>query len=127
MSRLTIQLSDSRTDFSPRETIHGQVSWQCDEAPKTAELRLFWSTTGRGNDDMDIVQVIPFPTPGPADSRPFSLTLPDAPYSFRGNLIFLTWTLELHLEPGNLSEGIDLVIAPNGGAITLQKVSAPSP
>ena len=48
MTSASIQLADSRTTFNPRETVTGKVSWQLDAPPESAELRLVWSTHGRG-------------------------------------------------------------------------------
>ena len=95
MPSASIQLADSRTAFSPRETVTGKVSWQLDHPPTSAELRLVWNTRGRGQTDFDIVETIPFPDPQLTDTRPFSLKLPDAPYSFSGTLIQLSWLLAL--------------------------------
>ena len=103
MPTLAIQIRDRRTAFSPRETVTGEVSWQLDAPPESAELRLLWSTQGRGITDTGIVQTIPFPNPQAGETRPFTLVLPEAPYSFSGALITLTWTLELLVQPGDHS------------------------
>lgn len=121
---LVIQIRDRQTAFSPRDTVIGEVSWQLDAPPKSAELRLRWSTTGRGSMDVCIVETIPFANPQVTETRPFAVKLPDGPYSFRGALITLTWGLELAIDPGDLLANIDLVVAPEGRAVTLPRVQA---
>jgi hypothetical protein len=124
MPTITVELADHRRSFSPGETVNGQVSWQCDAPPQSAELRLIWSTDGRGISDEDIVQTIPFPSPRAAESRPFTLTLPEAPYSFSGTLITLSWSIEVFLQPGDNSGGVGIVLAPGGVAISLPRIQS---
>lgn len=116
---LVIQLRDNQTAFAPNEQISGQVSWQLETAPKSAELRLVWGTSGRGNRDFSIVETIPFPNPQATESRPFTFTAPNGPYSFSGKLITLTWGVEFAIEPGNELVGQEIIIAPEGRAIAL--------
>ena len=123
MPSVSLHLAGQHTAFSPRETIAGQASWQLDAPPKSAELRLFWSTSGRGKEEQGIVQSISFPSPGATETRPFTLTLPEAPYSFSGTLMTLTWTLELLVQPGNYSDGIDITIAPGSRTISLPRLN----
>ena len=123
---LVIQIRDRQTDFSPRDTVMGEVSWQLDAPPKSAELRLLWRTSGRGSPDVGIVETVPFPNPQATETRPFAVKLPDGPYSFSGALITLTWGLELAIDPGDHLADIEFVVAPEGRAISLPRVQAPS-
>ncbi|HSI11094.1 MAG TPA: hypothetical protein VK961_03580 [Chthoniobacter sp.] len=121
---LVIQIRDQQTAFSPRETIIGEVSWQVDVPPKSAELRLLWSTTGRGSADVGMVETVPFSNPQATETRPFAVKLPDGPYSFSGALITLTWALELAIDPGDHSTSVEFVVAPEGQAVRLSRVQA---
>jgi len=125
MSNASIQITDQRTAYDPGETVTGQVTWQLDSPPESAELRLVWSTRGRGITDYDIVQTVPFSDPQASETRPFTFTLPDAPYSFSGTLITLTWTLELEIEPGKVTDSTDIILAPGGKAISLPLIKSP--
>ena len=124
MPSASIQITDQRTAFSPGETVTGKVTWQLDSPPGSAELRLVWSTSGRGITDFDIVQTVPFSDPQSSDTRPFTLTLPDAPYSFSGTLITLVWTLELEIEPGKVTNSVPITLAPGGKAISLLRIKS---
>jgi hypothetical protein len=123
MPALHLHIRDERTAFSPRETVIGDASWQLDTPPEGAELRLVWSTSGRGNTDMGIVETIPFSNLQASETRSFNITLPDGPYSFSGSLISLTWALELVIEPGNLKEGTVLTLAPEGRVVSLPRIT----
>jgi len=78
-----------------------------------------WSTNGRGVGDYGTAETIPFPNPQMAETRSFVLTAPDGPYSFSGKLISLKWTLEVTLQPGDVSNGVDVVVAPGGKRVSL--------
>jgi hypothetical protein len=123
MPTLVIQIRDRRTEFSPRETVVGEVSWQADSPPHSAELRLLWYTSGRGLMDTGTIETIPFSNPQASETRPFAFTLPDGPYSFSGTLITLSWALELVLQPGDHSESMDITVAPEGKAVVLPRIS----
>ncbi|MEI9894353.1 MAG: hypothetical protein WDN28_10835 [Chthoniobacter sp.] len=120
---VVIQIRDHQTAFSPGDRVAGEVSWQLGAPPKSAEVRLLWSTGGRGLEDISVVQTIPFSNPLAMEVRPFTVTLPDAPYSFTGTLIKLTWALVLVVEPGTLTASVDIVVAPGGQAVSLPRVN----
>lgn len=121
---LLIQIRDRQTDFSPRDTVMGEVAWQLDAPPKSAELRLLWRTSGRGSPDVGIVETVPFPNPQATETRPFALKLPEGPYSFSGALITLQWALELTTDPGDQTANLEITVAPEGRAVSLPRVQA---
>lgn len=123
MSNVVIELSEKRNAFAPGERVTGQVWWQFDTPPESGELRLRWFTDGRGIDDEDIVQTVPFPNPQATETRPFSLTLPDAPYSFVGALITLSWSLEAVFQPNDYTGSVGLILAPSGEAVSLPRIN----
>jgi hypothetical protein len=119
MSTLRIEVSGGQQGYKPGETIRGRVTWQVDEPPQSAELRLFWYTSGKGTQDVENVDSVPFQTPQLHDDRTFSVTLPRQPYSFSGKLISLLWALELIVEPGSNVERQELVMSPSGAEVVL--------
>jgi hypothetical protein len=124
MPSASIQIADQRTSFRPREKVTGKVSWQLDHAPRIAELRLTWRAQGRGQMDFDVVETIPFSDLQAMETHSFAFTLPDAPYSFSGTLIHLSWALELEIQPGNVTESLELVVAPDGKPVSVSSVKA---
>jgi len=109
---LTIRTDGGRTWFRPGEIVEGDVSWLLDTDADDLEIRLFWYTSGKGTRDVKIVDSSRTSVPGRNGTRSFRLQASDGPYSFSGKLITLSWALELVVDPGGVSERLDLVIGP---------------
>ena len=118
MSTLRIDVG-GQSVFKPGETIRGRVTWQVDEPPQSAELRLFWYTSGKGTQDVENVGAVTFQTPQASDNRDFSLTLPRQPYSFSGKLISIVWAMELIVEPGSNVERQEFLMSASGREVVL--------
>lgn len=125
MGWLKIETSEDAKRFLPGEAINGTVSWHTDKHMKSLELRLFWYTQGKGDQDVGIVDSVTFHEPGIDGKLPFSLQLPIEPYSFSGRLITLTWALELLTHPSDEVEKLDIVMSPTKKEIILHRSSAP--
>ena len=119
MDWIQVDTADCRAAFLPGETVEGVASWHLDTPPQSVELRLFWYTEGKGDQDLRIVETIPFGQPGADDRRAFRVTLPAGPCSFSGKLISLSWALEAVAEPGARAGRLPLVISPSGREILL--------
>jgi len=122
MSQLQIQLADDHTAFAPGDTLTGTATWQLDAPPSEVELHLVWSTRGKGTTDIEVVQTIPFAHPQARETRPFTIKLPAAPYTFSGQLISLIWNLELNIKPGDHCETREITMAPGGQEVLLPRL-----
>ena len=120
---ILVETHDGTTSFRPGDTVEGTVRWQFPEPPESIELRLFWSTEGKGDQDLAVVETIPFDNPGAQDRRTFRVRLPEGPYSFSGKLITLTWALEAVALPGEKAGNLFLVVSPTGEEIRLHPSS----
>src|SRR5438067_7215933 len=109
---MTILLADQKAEYLPGDTVGGTAEWSLEVEPKSAELRLFWYTKGKGTQDVGIVHAEHFENPKRADSRSFSFTLPLGPYTFSGRLISLIWALELIVEPGARAVRHEITVSP---------------
>jgi hypothetical protein len=116
---LALHLEDANAAFDPGARVSGVASWSSPTAPRGMELRLIWVLQGQWERDVRIADTIALPDPQPVERRPFILTLPLAPYSFRGTLLALDWTLELVALPGEEKARVNLVVAPGRRAIDL--------
>ncbi len=125
MERIQVETRNG-VDFAPGETVEGTVSWQLDRPAETVELRLFWYTTGKGDQDVGVVSTVPFPDPALVDQRSFSIPLPTGPYSFSGSLISLLWALEAVAEPGARAGRIEIVVSPTRREIVLPSLLPPT-
>ena len=112
MSEVAIAIDGSKRVFSPRDAVSGRVSWSLAEVPQSVELRLGWSTEGKGTKDCEIVQTLSFQPLRTNESRDFKLVLPEGPYSFSGKLISLKWALEAEVAPSGETAGEDIVLSP---------------
>jgi hypothetical protein len=126
MSQLRINLTDEKSAFEPREELTGSASWQLDRSTRNLELRLFWFTRGRGIEDAALVQTVRFENPLNEETRSFSFRLPDAPYSFVGQLISLVWALELIVEPSKELARQEIIVAPGCQEVRLGSIAPQS-
>ncbi len=120
--QLTLQLNQDPTTLVPGQVIDGRVGWHLESPAKRAMLRLFWYTEGRGTQDVGIVEELTLPEERATCSGSFRFTIPEAPYSFLGNLVTLKWAIELVLNKGKQVERLDLVVSPWVEQVRLQKV-----
>ena len=119
---LALRLNQDAHTLVPGQVIDGVAGWQLDAAPRSAELRLFWFTEGRGSCDVGVVEVVTLPANQATLSGTFRFTLPAAPYSFYGQLVALKWAIELIVNDGKLVERLDLVVSPWVEQVSLKKV-----
>jgi hypothetical protein len=117
---LRIELEDDRRWFLPGENLTGRTVWRLEEEPEAVGLRLFWYTSGKGTEDVEIVDRVRTETPGISGERGFSFRLPLGPYSFSGSLITLAWALELVALPDGTTERVELVVAPTPVEVRLE-------
>jgi hypothetical protein len=115
---LEIKTEFDNRSFVPGDRIKGQVSWLTDSPPTRAELRLFYYTTGKGSEDIDIVSTPPFEHPVASEERAFDLPLPPGPCSFSGKLVSLHWALELVIDRG-MAKRFEFVLSPTGTELDL--------
>ena len=121
MPTLKLGLRDQRTAFSPGEEIGGAALWELDAPPTLAEVRLVWSTRGKGTEDAEVAATVVFDAPLAGDTRPFTLRLPAGPYTFSGKLISLGWALELVVQPGAHCDRVEITLAPGGAEVVLPR------
>lgn len=118
---ILVETNDGTTAFRPGDTVEGTVRWQLPEPPREIELRLFWSTEGKGDQDLEVVETVPFDNPGAMDRRIFRIRLPAGPYSFSGKLITLHWALEAVAQPGDHAGNLTITVSPTGAELQLHR------
>jgi hypothetical protein len=107
--------------YTPGESLRGTVAWRCAARPATVALRLFYYTSGKGTQDVCVVEERVFDAPSETDQRTYEFQLPDGPWSFSGKLVSLIWALELEVDlgPDHLVERLDFTLSPTGEEILL--------
>lgn len=123
MSEFHLEVTDNRTAVSPGEVITGVAGWDVEKPPRSATLRLFWYTQGRGNTNQDVAKTHELDVSKAADAQAFEFDAPNGPYSYSGILISVCWAIELIVEPGHRVKRVDLTIGPNGEEIRGRAIS----
>jgi hypothetical protein len=121
MNALEVVIAGDQTAFRPGEEVRGAASWSLETPPENVELRLFWHTQGKGDEDVEILETIPLDAPGQKDRREFTFRLPEGPHSFSGKLISLLWSIEVVAQPGDLAGRAEIVLSPTGREIVIGK------
>lgn len=128
-SSVRIAIVGGRTAFAPGEVISGTAACPRQSQPANVVVRLFWFTRGRGTSDMQIVEEVSVSNTQGLGEMPFSLRVPNGPYSFSGRLISIVWGIEAMDELSGKSGKIEIVCAPEGREIApnpVQPESSPS-
>ena len=119
MSVIKFEIDEGRTHFFPGETITGRGAWHFDAKPDVVEVRLLWYTEGKGTRDTHVEESVVLESDQTWGDAPFSLSVPDGPYSFSGKLVTLIWAVEIVAEPSNESYAQDITIGIYDGEIQL--------
>jgi len=120
MAWMQVETRGGATTFVPGEVVEGTASWQLETPAQSVELRLFWYTQGKGDQDVGVVDTVAFSEPALLDRRSFRISLPAGPFSFSGKLISLIWALELVAEPGSQAGRLEITVSPTRREILLQ-------
>jgi hypothetical protein len=117
---LELAFDENANACEPGGRIAGTASWTAERPPEGIELRLFWYTKGKGDQDLSVVETIVVDSPQATDRRPFSFRLPATPPSFRGELVELVWAIEVVALPSEEAALREVVVGPGGQTISLR-------
>jgi hypothetical protein len=120
-TELDLSSVDQRRSYRPGEKLSLSLLWALPSVPDSLEVRLFWFTRGKGTEEIGVVAVEKIPSPEAAGERAVTFILPQAPYSFSGKLITLTWAVELVAEPGGKCAHWEFTMSPSGEEILLNR------
>ena len=119
---LELHTHDDETDFNPGDDVRVRLTWDLTAQPESVALSLTWHTEGKGDRDSSVVETVELSDVQQKQSVDLSITLPDGPYSFSGQLISLIWALEAVAHPSGASARRDIVLAPGKKEVALGKV-----
>lgn len=111
--------SETGMEYEPGETIRGRAEWSFEQVQKSLEIHLVWYTSGKGTDDIEIVEAIQL-DPALNGSKDFAFRLPDSPYSFSGKLISLSWAVEFVADPYGMERLDPIIVGPDRKEIQLE-------
>ena len=112
-------------NHQPFDALKGRVRLTGPSTAKSLELRIFWFTRGRGDEEAEILHRIEL-NPQQLLSD-FSWELPAAPYSFAGQLITLAWAVEVVDENEQSLDLVPFLLSPSGEEIQLEAIPDTSP
>ncbi|MEM8737840.1 MAG: hypothetical protein AAGG38_05090 [Planctomycetota bacterium] len=114
---LTVELGADPPSYRPGDRIDGVAGWQLDKAARWVEVRLFWRTAGKGDEDAVIVDSVRYDEPGEVDARAFSFVAPTGPFSYEGRLIEIAWGVEVVARRAKQTARITLTLSSTGEAV----------
>lgn len=120
----TAKIELETATVKPFGVLGGTVRWQRSERPPSLELRVFWMTRGRGTEEVNVVTVVPGSLEADGTAE-FSIKLPGVPWSFSGQLISVSWAVELVDDQGEGWAMAEFVLSPDGEVRQLGKVEKP--
>lgn len=113
-----IQIELDNFHHQPFQELRGKVRITAANPPRSLELRIFWFTKGRGDEEASVVHRLSLnPTQALTD---FIWELPAAPYSFAGQLITLAWAVEVVDERENSLDLVPFLLSPSGEEVQLE-------
>ena len=118
MANLTIETHENRSAYRPGESIEGIAGWELDRPAKWVEVRLFYQTAGKGDEDAAIVEVQRFDDPATTDAQVFRFAVPDGPFSYAGRLIELRWGIEVVAHRVKQPASMPIVLSASGEALS---------
>ena len=101
----------------------GRAVWQLNLQPEAMEIRLFWYTSGKGDQDTELIDTKRYQRIATTGDQEFSFTLPHQPYSFSGKLISLIWAVEAVFEPNGEVARAEFALGPEGKEVQLPNAS----
>ncbi|MCB0334631.1 MAG: hypothetical protein KDD55_14100, partial [Bdellovibrionales bacterium] len=104
--------------------VRGRAEWFLDSAPDEVEVTLFWHTSGKGTEDVEVVDSVAHAHPSSQGEMSFSFQLPAEPYSFSGTLITLAWAIEILTHSPDESFSETITVSPKDREIVLREVSS---
>ncbi len=105
--------------YYPGTDILVTVTWDFDRKPDAIELRLTWSTSGKGTRDIASVSTYHFVPESMAGTIQRTHPLPWGPYSFSGKLVSLIWAVEAVALPKEQSARKEFVMGPGAREVLI--------
>lgn len=124
---LFVEIVDAARGFLPGESLQVNALWALPSAPRSVEVRLCWTTQGKGTVDVEVVASHAVAQPAQAGRESFVFQLPASPYSCSGRLVSLVWLVEIVAEPSGQSANAEFVMGPGRKEVVLDAaLNAPS-
>ncbi len=125
MNTISLKTEGDSRGFAPGEVVRGEITWDLESEPEHIELHAIWHTEGKGTRDAGLVVTRRFDTVSRRDEVHFEIKMPQAPYSYEGNLISIVWLLEAVAMPSGKATQVPITLGPDRAAITAAGANTP--
>lgn len=110
--------------FRQGDAVRVTAAWELERVPKSVEVRLLYTTHGKGTTDTVVVASEINESPPAGGRWDVSLTIPaDAPPSYDGRLLSIRWAAEAVTDKAKEIAEAELVVSPTGRAIVPQTLA----
>ncbi len=99
--------------FAPGEGVELIVEWENKLPSEHISLYLKWKTSGRGIKNTGITDCFEIKSSDVYGVQEIFMNMPLAPWSFSGELVSLTWVIEVSLAYSMVSEELPFVLGPD--------------
>lgn len=121
-NKILLHLKNDKNSYSPGEILRGGIEWDfIDDVPEIC-IQVFWYTKGRGEQEAETVKSETINRPLKSGKQDFSLKLPHAPYSYKGQITGLGWAVKASAMKDKVNAIQEIIIAPAGIPIKLTQV-----
>jgi len=120
---MSLRISCSPDHCEPGTRLEVEVEWDQPQRPQEVSIALLWYTSGRGDEDLSVIERHEVRDALASDRKRVGFTLPRFPYSFSGTHITLSWAIEVAIDKGDAVERRTFIMAPGAREITLSPVA----
>jgi hypothetical protein len=121
-NKILLHLKNNKNSYYPGETLRGSIEWDfIDDVPEIS-IQVFWYTKGRGEQEAETVKSETISRPLKSGKQDFSMELPHAPYSYKGQISGVDWAVKASAMKDKVNAIQEIIIAPAGIPIKLTQV-----
>lgn len=120
MNSITLE----NTALRPGDTLRGTVTWSIAHPPRKLEVRLFWYNGDAGSGEATTIASQPLGEAQEGNAA-FVFGLPELPWSIEGQVVKVSWAVELVEKKSGSLAIADFTMSPDGGVVMLGKVENP--
>jgi len=127
VDQIILSLDEDKRVYAPGDQLSGRLEVRFEEDCKVRrfELAVGWRTEGRGDEDSRTAEVVELTESGSTVPKKFehyfNIVLPEAPWSYAGNLIKIQWFVGCYVKVGLKSEQrkeVEFDLLPNASEST---------
>ncbi|MGC4030703.1 MAG: hypothetical protein QM754_02990 [Tepidisphaeraceae bacterium] len=122
---IDIALNDAdQRQYRQDDAVRATAAWELDRVPKRIEVRLYYTTQGKGTTDTVVVASEKNESPQAGGRWDVSLTIPaDAPSTYDGRLLSIRWGVEAVTDKSKEFADATFTVSPTGQTLRPQSLA----